>query len=82
MIIDVIGSCIFGLNANSLKNPDSVFHIMGKKVFSMTLRGPLTEFLSVVSPTLRWIMKRNLVTVDIRGFFESIVRRNLFILTN
>lgn len=32
--IDVIGSCAFGLDTNSLHNPNSEFRMISKKIFS------------------------------------------------
>lgn len=31
---DIISSCAFGIEANSLKNPDSILRKMGKKIFA------------------------------------------------
>ena len=43
---DVIASCAFGIQANSIKNPESEFRCAGRKIFNFTIHRSL-EFSSV-----------------------------------
>lgn len=51
---DVIGSCAFGLNTNSLNNTDSEFRKMGRKVFQMDF---LKKFRLVVRGHYPWLIR-------------------------
>lgn len=70
---DVISSCVFGLQANSIKNPDSIFRIMGKKVFNTTFRSRFLGFFSSFVPGLRRVLKLSFFDKDVKEFFSKMV---------
>jgi cytochrome P450 family 6 len=43
---DIIGSCAYGIDCNSLKNPNSQFRVMGKQMISFSkVNCPFSIFL-------------------------------------
>ncbi|XP_062142777.1 probable cytochrome P450 6a14 [Drosophila sulfurigaster albostrigata] len=75
--VDVIGSCAFGIECNSLKDPQADFRVMGRKLFTETEKN------------IRWILfKLNYVKLlakipfrsfsdDNIGFYVNIVRQTV-----
>jgi cytochrome P450 family 6 len=59
---DVIASCAFGINSNSLKDPDAEFRKYLKKVFEFSVRKGLAVLTSFFAPYLATVLK--LKTVD------------------
>ncbi|GFG30581.1 hypothetical protein Cfor_10498 [Coptotermes formosanus] len=49
---DIIGSCVFGLKCNSLKDPNSEFRTMGRKVVEPSLNGVIRLLLGILVPQL------------------------------
>lgn len=49
---DTISSCAFGIETNSINNPDSEFRKYGKKVFETTLRLVIVNTLSFAAPAV------------------------------
>ncbi|CAG9857619.1 unnamed protein product [Phyllotreta striolata] len=47
---DVIGSCAFGLDINSLENPDAEFRRFGAKIFEKSFRNIANFFLGIAVP--------------------------------
>ena len=54
---DVISSCAFGVEANSLKNPDSVIRQMGKKIFEPSWKSVLRIMTSFFAPDIARFLK-------------------------
>ncbi|EFA02825.1 cytochrome P450 6a2 [Tribolium castaneum] len=75
---DIIGSVGFGIECNSLKDPDSLFPKYGKKVFDLTpaeqLKQSLLFFLP--NPVLK-AMKFRITNKDVEDFFMKTVRETV-----
>lgn len=72
---DVIGSVAFGLEINSMKNPDSDFLKYGKAIFHATLWRRIIFFVLTVFP--RWLTKSVGVKVfsrDVESFYINLVK--------
>lgn len=74
---DVIGSCAFGIECDSIRDPDSEFRQMGKKMFSFTKLQSLKLMLMWLMPDLaqRWRMQFN--TNEVTAFVMQLVRRTI-----
>nr|AQM57042.1 cytochrome P450 CYP6AX3 [Sogatella furcifera] len=70
---DVIGSCAFGLQFNSLKNPDSEFRRMGREVMQTTWRFKLRTFLRIVSDNLPSLLGVKAMDKSKEDFFINLV---------
>lgn len=57
---DVISSCAFGLETNSLKNPNAIFRQMGKRVIDPSVMNVL-RFLVNLSPTFAKLIRVNII---------------------
>ncbi|XP_065214955.1 probable cytochrome P450 6a23 [Planococcus citri] len=72
--IDVIGSCVFGLEINSLHNPDSVFRKMGNKIFEISFVQILG---ALMPPPLQKIVKLFGNDREINEFFAELVQKTV-----
>ena len=70
---DVISSCAFGLEADSLHNPNSEFRIKGKAVFTPTPRQRLREVLFSLSPGFVRFLRFTLFPQHVTDFFINLV---------
>lgn len=75
---DVIGSCAFGLECNSFKDPDAEFRKYGRKIFAPTLKNVFLLILALVCPDkilANLPIKR--LPLDIETFFISAIKNIL-----
>lgn len=74
---DVIGTCAFGIECNSLKDPNAQFRAMGKKVFGTPRNAGAKQFfmLTFKDTARRLHMKNN--HDDVTEFFLRIVRETI-----
>lgn len=74
---DVIGSCAFGIECNSLKDPNTEFRKYGKKV----TRQGVTDVIKLVIyrnfPRLAKFMKLRVISADVSNFFIDVVRQTI-----
>uniref|UniRef100_V5GHY9 Cytochrome P450 6a2 n=1 Tax=Anoplophora glabripennis TaxID=217634 RepID=V5GHY9_ANOGL len=70
---DIIGSCAFGLECNSFKEPNSPFRVYGQKVFNLTKWKILEFAIASNFPALGRFLKIRSVDKDISDFFMKVV---------
>lgn len=77
---DVIGSCAFGIDCNSLKNPDSEFRKFGRRIFQ-----PIPSFTRTIKNLLVQALSKNmlialgvkLMNKEVEDFFMGVVRNTV-----
>ena len=74
---DVIGSCAFGLECNSLKDPHTQFREMGKKAFSKRRHGRVIFSLCQAFPNLARKLGIALVPQDVGDFMMNVVKQTV-----
>lgn len=67
--IDVIGSCVFGLDCNSFKNPEAEFRKYGRKVTETTILGSIRLFILFIMPELNKLLRISLLDKEASEFF-------------
>lgn len=73
---DVIGMCAFGIECNSIKNPDAQFRVMGRKLFTSPLSKP-KSFLMNTMPKVAKLLRMRITPVDVSDFFMNVVRETI-----
>ena len=70
---DVISSCAFGLEGDSLDNANSEFQVKSRAVVLPTLRRRLFDFLLNTCPKLLWLVGHTRLSRDVIDFFTNLV---------
>ncbi|GLG95811.1 Cytochrome P450 9c1 [Gryllus bimaculatus] len=70
---DIIGSCAFGLQFNSMKNPDSEFRKMGRKIFTPDASAVMITILQFMLPAIGKFFSMRLPTKEVSDFFMKAV---------
>lgn len=73
---DVIGSIAFGLDVNSLRQPDHEFRVWGRRVFGSTPARALVRFAKLFVP-LDSIIRINNFPRDLTMYFVDMVRKTI-----
>ncbi|XP_065092339.1 probable cytochrome P450 6a13 [Ochlerotatus camptorhynchus] len=74
---DVIGSCAFGIECNSLENPEDEFRKMGEKVFNVS---PFAILAFFFLSTFKDFARRCRITItdsEVATFFSTIVQKTI-----
>ncbi|XP_073844486.1 cytochrome P450 6a2-like [Musca autumnalis] len=74
---DVIGCCAFGLECNSLKDPNAKFRKMGQKVFTKRRHGRMVFAFAQAFPDLARRMGVCFIPEDVSEFFMKVVRETV-----
>ncbi|EDS32055.1 cytochrome P450 6A1 [Culex quinquefasciatus] len=74
---DVIGTCAFGLECNSLKDPDAEFRRMGKKALTLSTMDFLRQILTVTFKDVAMKFNVRLSNPDVANFFMNAVRETV-----
>ncbi|XP_017125773.1 cytochrome P450 6a2 [Drosophila elegans] len=70
---DVIGTCAFGIECNTLRTPVTDFRTMGQKVFTDLRHGPLLTLFMFSFPKLAERLRMRLLPEDVHQFFMRLV---------
>ncbi|XP_017050276.1 cytochrome P450 6a2 [Drosophila ficusphila] len=70
---DVIGTCAFGIECNTLRHPVSDFRTMGQKVFTELRHGALLTLFTFSFPDLAQKLRMRMVPEDVHQFFMRLV---------
>ncbi|XP_037903307.1 probable cytochrome P450 6a18 [Hermetia illucens] len=73
---DVIGTCAFGVECNSLKDPNAVFREYGRKIFQPSKLRALTVVLFRI-PKLAAALRLSIFSKEITNFFLGIVNQTI-----
>lgn len=71
---DVIGNCAFGIDCNSLKDPNTEFRIKGKRVVNMTYSEIFVALLSVAFPNVMRHLGGRVTPKESADFFWNVVK--------
>lgn len=74
---DIIGSCAFGIECNSLHDPDNEFRIYGKRIFENTFIENISNLFGFMAPNVSRLLGVRLLPVKSSEFFMNIVRRTV-----
>lgn len=76
-LTDVIGTCAFGIEANSLANPDTAFREMGKKFFDQPKISFFSRAITGSYKNLARFLKIKIIHPDVTEFFMNIVEQTI-----
>ncbi|XP_055697206.1 probable cytochrome P450 6a14 [Phlebotomus papatasi] len=71
---DVIGSCAFGIECNSLKEPDTEFGQVGKKLFDFKGLRVAKQFFLLTFPKISKTLRMEITDRDVAKFFMKLLR--------
>ncbi|XP_055699992.1 cytochrome P450 6A1-like [Phlebotomus papatasi] len=75
--IDVIGNCAFGIECNSLKQPNTEFCRIGKKVFEYTAFEYFNLFFLMMFPNLGHKLKIKINKSEVTEFFMRLLKETI-----
>nr|WCO04824.1 cytochrome P450 monooxygenase [Bemisia tabaci] len=71
---DVIGSCAFGLNCNSIRDENSEFRRIGRLIFKPSKRIRIRNMLRSLGPKLITLLRLKSVHPEVEDFFMSVLK--------
>ncbi|KYN29649.1 PREDICTED: cytochrome P450 9e2-like [Trachymyrmex cornetzi] len=74
---DVIATCAFGIQLNSMKDPTNKFHIYGKEANNFTVLRGIKFFFLGTFPRLGRILNLKIMNDCVSDFFEDIIRTTI-----
>jgi cytochrome P450 family 6 len=74
---DVISSCAFGIESNSLKNPDTEFRQWGRKIFQPSVKAAVFGILNVLMPSLISVLKWKVLDRNVSIYFRKMVQETV-----
>jgi cytochrome P450 family 6 len=70
---DVIASCAFGINSNSLKDPEAEFRRRIRKIFDFSVQKGLVTVMAFFAPYLHTIFRLKYVDDETNNYIRKIV---------
>ncbi|KAK4873116.1 hypothetical protein RN001_015145 [Aquatica leii] len=75
--VDVISACAFGLESNSLRNPNSKLKEYGLRYFEPTTRHKIVFVFTIIMPRLLKLLRIRTFPKDITDFFLNVMTQTL-----
>lgn len=73
----MIGSCAFGLECNSFKDPNSLFLKYGKRVFSRNTFERVLDLFALSFPNVAQALHVKPTPEDVSQFFSEVVKKTI-----
>ncbi|KAJ4432917.1 hypothetical protein ANN_15174 [Periplaneta americana] len=70
---DVIASCAFGIESNSLKNPDAEFRRFLRRLFEFSVFKAFANLTTFFAPALQSVLRLRIMDEDVLNFFRNSV---------
>lgn len=74
---DIIGTCAFGIECNSLKDPNALFNRMGQRSYDDPIFKVLNRTLTVANRKLARLLNLTVHHKDVAEFFNNIVKETI-----
>lgn len=74
---DVIGNCAFGIECNSLKDPENPFRKIGDKVFRRTFWRGISALFKAQYPNLSKTLRLKSLPADVSKFYTEVVEQTV-----
>ncbi|KAJ9579607.1 hypothetical protein L9F63_004686, partial [Diploptera punctata] len=71
---EVVGSCAFGLNFNAIKDENSEFRKMGRKIFEASITAPFKRFVRITFPFILKVLRISPISPELVNFFTGVVK--------
>lgn len=71
---DVIGNCAFGIECNSLKDPNTEFRVYGKRIANLTQKELIINFLAFLFPSMAKFLGTRIVPKSVSDFFWNVIK--------
>ncbi|KAI4459282.1 cytochrome p450 [Holotrichia oblita] len=72
--IDTIGSCVFGVECNSFKDPNAEFKKFGHQVIKVSPRNKIYNFIKFVAPTIGKFIHVRRVSLEMERFVINMIQ--------
>jgi len=70
---DIVASCAFGINANSLKYPNAEFRMYVRKIFEFSVRKGLAGLTAMTAPAVKNLLKIKLMDDDTTRYLRKTI---------
>uniref|UniRef100_A0A0K8UTZ0 Putative cytochrome P450 6a14 n=1 Tax=Bactrocera latifrons TaxID=174628 RepID=A0A0K8UTZ0_BACLA len=74
---DVIGTCAFGIECNSLSDPNAAFRCYGRSIFEKPRHSQLIQALIIFNPKIAKKLRFKLLNDEVSEFFIDAVRKTV-----
>uniref|UniRef100_A0A1A9WGR5 Cytochrome P450 n=1 Tax=Glossina brevipalpis TaxID=37001 RepID=A0A1A9WGR5_9MUSC len=74
---DVIGNCVFGVECNSCKDPQSEFRVMGRSIFNEPRHHPIIQAFMATNPKLAQNLRMKFIPDKISAFILNLMRQSI-----
>nr|UUB32683.1 cytochrome P450 CYP6BS2 [Dendroctonus valens] len=74
---DVIGCCAFGLDCNTMRNPEAEFRRMGRRAFTQTIGDVLKMIVIRSFPPIAKALRLGVFSDSVTSFFRKVVKETI-----